>query len=158
MLRMLLFIVVAKFNYTIFMTGYFYLVIHQIKLNQSEHDLAGLKNACANITEVWFMSPWGSSCGVLTHYCPTAVCLVDLLEITTPFSVLWSSWFTCWWIAQTHLGWWGEVWNISCCISCAASKEMQSKPGSQSPKLLCLYSMCSAAQSSRRVGRKWRSV
>lgn len=98
MLRMLLFIVVAKFDYTIFMPGYFYLVIYQIKLNQSEHDLAGLKNAWANITEVWFMSPWGSSCGVLTHYCPTAVCLVDLLEITTPFPVLWSSWFTCWWI------------------------------------------------------------
>lgn len=93
---MLIFIAVAKFNYTIFTPGYFYLVIHQIKLNQSEHDLASFKNVCANVTKVWFMSTWGNSCGVLTHYCPTAVCSVHPLEITTPSSMLWSSWFACW--------------------------------------------------------------
>lgn len=49
---MLIFIVVAKCNYTVFMPGYFYSAIHQIKLNQSEHDLAWFKNACADVTEV----------------------------------------------------------------------------------------------------------
>ena len=49
---MIIFIVVARFNYSIFMPGYFYSVIYQIKLNQSQHDLAWFKNVCASVIEV----------------------------------------------------------------------------------------------------------
>lgn len=52
MLRMIIFIVVAKLNRTIFMPGYFYLVIDQIKLSQSNHNLAWVENACAKVTPV----------------------------------------------------------------------------------------------------------
>lgn len=52
MLRVVIFIVVAKFNYTTFTPRYFYSVIRQINLNQSEHDLAWFKNACANVSQV----------------------------------------------------------------------------------------------------------
>lgn len=34
------------------MPGYFSLVVHQIKGNQPEHDLAWLKNPCARVAEV----------------------------------------------------------------------------------------------------------
>lgn len=60
MLRVVIFIVVAKFNYTTFTPRYFYSVIRQINLNQSEHDLAWFKNACANVSEVHMTKQlWG---------------------------------------------------------------------------------------------------
>lgn len=47
------------------------------------------------------------------------------------FSMLWPS--RAGGLVQSPLGWWGEVWNTNSCINWAASKEMQSEPGSQSP-------------------------
>lgn len=45
-LRMLIFIAVAKFNYI-----YIYSGIHQIKTNESERGLAWFENICADVSE-----------------------------------------------------------------------------------------------------------
>lgn len=96
MLRMVVFIVVTKLNHTIFMPGYFYLVIPQIKLSQSKHDFTWFENACAKVTPVHnHMSKQLRGFNTLL---PQSCLLSWSSGNHYTFFYVGPSQFTCWWI------------------------------------------------------------
>lgn len=151
---MLIFIGVAKFNYTIFVPACFYLVIHQIKLNQPTYDLAWFKNVCANIvTQVSDSFHMRKQLWVLTHYCPRAVCSVDLLEIATPFAMLRPSQFTCCWIGANSPRLMGrsvkhQVLHKLCCSLRNANRTRFSEP----QIVMCIFHVHSSPELEKESG------